>query len=111
MLACDKTVTLVRLNESGEGYSCMTIAGVSWYGKTVVAVQDRGLTAADEVKVRIPVDSLPEGVMPATGDFIVLGAVASVAKQSELDAHTHAKVLGVGDNRRGRLPHVAVIAG
>ena len=109
MLACDKTVTFVRLNDSGEGYTCTTLQGVSWYAKTQIAVQDTGVVAANPVKIRIPADVLPESFMPRTGDFAVLGAVSAVEKQADLKALTHAKVLGVGDNRRGRLAHVAVV--
>jgi len=111
MLACDKTVTFVRLNDSGEGYTCTTLQGVSWYAKAEIAVQDTGMVAANSIKVRIPADVLPAEFMPQPGDFTVLGAVSSVEKQVDLKAYTRAKVLVVGDNRRERLPHVAVVCG
>lgn len=111
MLACGKTVTLVRLNESGEGYNCSTIEGVSWHSKTQIEVKDRGVVAGNVVKVRIPAANLPEGLMPQTGDFLVLGEAKAITKQAELAGYVHAKVLGVGNNLRGGLPHVAVTCG
>lgn len=110
MLACDKTVTVVRYD--GEAYACTVIQGVSWFEKLQVAVQDKGLAAADTVTVRIPAAQLPEGFLPRTGDVVVLGAVeAEIAKPADLASYRRFTVLGVGDNRRGRLAHVVVTGG
>lgn len=110
MLACDKMVTLVRCD--GMTFTCMMIEGVSWFDKRIAAIQEKGLAVANEVKIRIPAANLPPGVMPRVGDVVVLGAVDQpIARPADMDSYRHAKVLAVGDNRRGRLPHVAVSCG
>ena len=110
MLACDKTVTLVRCD--GEGYACTVIEGVSWFEKLQVTVQDTGLASANTIKVRIPAARVPADTLPQTGDILILGAVsAPLERPADLDKYRHAKIMGVGDNRRGRLPHLAVTCG
>lgn len=104
------TVTLVRCD--GERYTCTPIDGVSWFEKVKMAVQDKGLTAARVVTVRIPEAQLPEGVMPKVDDFLVKGRVAAVSSRADLAAYTYAVAIGVGDNRRGTaLRHVVVTCG
>lgn len=110
MLACNETVTLVRCD--GETYACTVIKGVSWFSKTKMSVQDKGLVAARVVIIRIPEANLPAGVMPKVDDFFVLGAVEQVACRSDLNAYTYAVAVGVGDNRRGTTRrHVVVTCG
>lgn len=108
MLACDKTVTVVRY--AGEVYTCTVIRGVSWHEKLQVAVQDKGLAAANTFTVRIPADRLPRDYMPRTEDKVVLGQVQDVARPSDLRAYHYFTVKSVGDNRRkpSRRPHVVV---
>lgn len=109
MLACDKTVTVVRYD--GDTYHAHSLEGVSWYEKTKVAVQDKGLAGANQVTVRIPAALLVDGYMPQTSDVVVLGEVtAPIEKVKDLSAYHHFTVLGVGDNRRphSRNPHVVV---
>lgn len=108
MLACDDTMTLIR--GDGMGYTCTVFSGVSWYDKTQVTAGNNGLTYANYTRVRIPRDVLEAaGVMPETGDHMVRGAVDSVSTPRELAEHAPRKILTVGDNLRGRFPHVAVI--
>lgn len=109
MLACDKTITVVRYAE--EVYTCTTIQGVSWFEKLQVTVQDKSLAAANTFTVRIPAGQLPAGFLPRTEDKVVLGAVtAPITKPADLAAFHYFTVKGVGDNRRGlgRRPHVVV---
>lgn len=108
MLACDETVTLIRCD--GETYTCTPLEGVSWYDKTVVVREDRGLTFANAVKVRIPAAVLEAaGVTPETGDHIVRGTASGVGTPAQLAALSPRKIMTVGDNRRGRFPHVLLV--
>lgn len=109
MLACDKTITVVRYAD--EVYTPTVIQGVSWFEKLQVAVQDKGLAAANTFTVRIPAGQLPAGFLPQTEDKVVLGVVtAPITKPADLTAYHYFTVKGVGDNRRGpgRRPHVVV---
>lgn len=109
MLACDKTITVVRCD--GEAYACTVIRGVSWFEKLQTAIQDKGLVSANTFTVRIPAGQLPEGFLPQTTDRVVLGEVATpITKPADLAACHYFTVKGVGDNRRGpgRRPHVVV---
>lgn len=109
MLACDKTITVVRYAD--ETYTCTTIEGASWFEKLKVAVQDKGLAAANTFTVRIPAGQLPEDFLPHTGDVVVRGKVTvPVTRPADLTPYHHFTVKGVGDNRRaaGRLQHVVV---
>lgn len=113
MLMCDQTATLIRLiydeKQDAERYACTVLIGVSWYGKACVVKDENGRKAANEYRVRIPMDVADKaGVTPKRGDFLVLGAVASVSCIEEISAHTGFVIHSVGDNRRGRSPHWAV---
>lgn len=108
MLACDEIMTLVR--SDGEFYTCTVFSGVSWFDKTQVAAGNNGLTYANYVKVRIPQDVLEAAeVTPRTGDHIVRGEVESISTPRELATYSPRKVLSVGDNLRGKFPHLAVV--
>ena len=110
MLVCTETVTFIRCD--GDGYALQTYSGVSWFAKTVVRLEGAGLVHADEVRIRIPASVLGADALPKVGDQVIHGAFDSVpTKQSEIAAHHPRRVLGVGDNRRGGIPHVAVTAG
>lgn len=109
MLACDETITLVKYD--GERYTPYVISGVSWFDKTQVKLEDRGLVFANAVKVRIPEESLGD-VLPEVGDHIFRGVLSDdevLQKPADLARHHARKVMAVGDNRRGRLAHLAVI--
>ena len=107
MLACDQTVTLVKCD--GEDYTLTVIEGVSWFDKVKVALQDKGLKFANATKVRIPADKVPT-VPPVVSDILVLGTVTgTIEKPADLAAYRRVTIMAVGDNRRGRLPHLAVI--
>lgn len=108
MLACDRTVTLVHYD--GEAYACTAIGGVSVYAKIETAVQDKGMVAAEVTKIRIPEENLPAGCMPQNGDFVILsGVVESIGGRAELEQYAYASVMAVADNRRGGLPHIALV--
>ena len=108
MLACDETVTLVKCD--GEAYTCTVLEGVSWFDKTVVVKEDKGLAFANAVKVRIPAAVAEEtGVLPETGDHIIRGTAPEIETPAQLAALSPRKVMTVGDNRRGRFPHILII--
>lgn len=111
MLACTETITVVRYDD--ERYTATAISGVSWFNKTRVKLADNGLAFANTVSIRIPEEAITsETVLPAVGDHIILGALAegeAISGPADLAARHARKVMAVGDNRRGRLPHVAVV--
>lgn len=110
MLACDETVTLVRhiLEQEGDRYACTVIRGVSWHTAEWTTLQEHGFVKKRETKARIPENCMLEGVIPEAGDWMIRGAVTEIAEQSDLEAWEHIRIMTVGDNRRGGLPHWAV---
>ena len=107
MLACDKTVTLVKCD--GEAYTTTVIEGVSWFDKVQVKLESTGLVFANATKVRIPAASIP-ATLPGAGDILILGEVTTaLTKPADLAPYRHVKIMAVGDNRRGRMPHLAVV--
>lgn len=112
MLECTETITLVQLaydkKTDADAYVCTIVEGVSWHGKLVVSAENKGLTGATQVNVRIPESNMPE-ITIKRGDFIVHGAVKSIEKRSDLEGLEYFTVLSVGNNCRGKnLRHWAV---
>jgi hypothetical protein len=111
MLMCDKTVTVVKCD--GEIYTLTVIVGVSWFTKTEVVTDTAGsggLKYANTLKVRIPAAVVPDA-LPEVGDQIILGALppsATIEKPADLKPYAPRKIMGVGDNMRGGLPHIAL---
>lgn len=112
MLACDKTVTLIKCD--GEIYTGTTIVGVSWFDKVQVKLESTGLVFANATKVRIPAEAIPPTMtdLPEAGDQLILGALPlgfTVTKPADLAPYHPRKIMGVGDNRRGQRPHLVVV--
>lgn len=114
MLACTETITHIRLRydskTDADAYICTAIHGVSWFGKLIATPENKGLTGAAKITVRIPEDAMPD-ITIRNGDFIVRGAVDAIEKQADLKELEYFTVLSVGDNRRSRrkaLRHWAV---
>ena len=114
MLACTETITHIRLcydrKTDLESYICTAIHGVSWFGKLIATPENKGLTGAAKITVRIPEDAMPD-ITIRNGDFIVRGAVDAIETQADLKGLEYFTVLSVGDNRRSRrkdLRHWAV---
>lgn len=111
MLACDETITLVKCD--GETYTTTTFVGVSWFDKTQVKVEGTGQVFANAVKVRIPAAVITEAApLPEVGDHILRGEIPAgtkLEKPADLAPFHPRKVMAVADNRRGGLPHVAVM--
>ena len=103
MLACTETITHIRLRyeTDTDAYICTAIHGVSWFGKLIATPENKGLTGAAKITVRIPEDAMPD-ITIRNGDFIVRGAVDAIEKQADLKGLEYFTVLSVGDNRRSR---------
>lgn len=105
MLACTETITHIRLRydrkTDTDAYICTVIHGVSWFGKLIATPENKGLTGAAKITVRIPEDAMPD-ITIRNGDFIVRGAVDAIEKQADLKGLEYFTVLSVGDNRRSR---------
>ena len=112
VLACTETITLVRC--TGDEYTTATVRGVSWYGKTQVTKDSTGLSFSNYVKIRIPEESISGAAMiPEVGDHIFRGELSAgetITSPADLAARKPRKVMSVGDNLRGRFPHLAVTA-
>ncbi len=112
MLACTETVTFVRLVKGvdTDTYTVTAVTGASWFNKTRIKTENTGVVYDNAVQIRIPADALPASFLPAVGDYVVRGAVTgTISKRADIEAYAPRKVVAVGDNRRGGLPHVAVI--
>ena len=112
MLGCTETVTFVRLvkGEDDDAYEARTLSGVSWFNKTRIKAEGTGVVYDNVVYIRIPAKALPEDWLPAEGDHVFHGTPGgSITTPAQLAAYKPRKVMTVGDNRRGRLPHVAVV--
>lgn len=110
MLACDETITLVHhiAEQDDDLYVCTTIQGASWHTVERVMLQEHGFARQSETKVRIPESHMPEGVLPEVDGWLVRGDVIEIKSQVDLQAYEHIRIMAVGDNRRGGLPHWAV---
>lgn len=106
MLGADQTITVVHCDD--EGYTCTPINGVSVFSKVEHTVSDKGILAAEVVKIRIPLAAVPEP-LPEAGDFVVFAPVESIEGRADLERYDYASIVGVGDNRRGRLPHIRLV--
>lgn len=112
MFACDKTITLVQLVNNGEedSYILTEINNVSWHSKVKIEIEDKGIRTADLAYIRIPEEELPEGTVLANGDYVVKGNVRkNITRHADLKEYEYVTIVSVGDNRRGRLRHWAVI--
>lgn len=127
MKLCNETITIynAKLNqETGDDvYYRTVISGVSWFCEIASNVDNKGLTAANKIVIRIPVDAdcggksyIPKLAFEQSdspdsyftlgeGDIIVHGIAA---EHTPRPAELHEKysevvtILGVTDNRRGQ---------
>lgn len=111
MLLCNETVTLVQAvrGKDGETYTCTPLTGASWYGKAVTIPTADGARIQNTYKVRLPAGTMPEGMKPRAGDYLVRGVVAAVTRApADFAGMEYFLISAVGDNLRGRLRHWAV---
>lgn len=103
MLAANRVITVVHYD--GEGYESRVIDGVSVHQRVEHKVQELGVVAAMVTSIRIPADVLPD-VLPEAGDFVVLDRAEGIASRQDMNQYGYAVIVGVGDNRRGGMPHI-----
>jgi len=114
MLECKEIITVIQRTYDQTSdksiYKNTVIRGVSWHGKTVVELQDKGLRSANVFTVRIP-ESVMSNIVIAEGDYIVRGIIRKeITGQKDLDGLDYITVVSVGNNIRGRsLRHIVVV--
>lgn len=111
MLACDQSITLIKCD--GEKYTATVFDGVSWYDKTKVRVEGAGLVFSNASSIRIPAAAISSSApLPEVGDQVIHGLLpfgTVVEKPADIAPYHPRKVMTVGDNRRGGMPHLVVI--
>ena len=108
MLQCSDTITVIHCD--GERYTTTVIRGVSWYDKTQIKQESNGMAYANVVKIRIPEHALPDTRF-MVGDLVIRGTMAAApTSPADIAPYNPRKIMALGDNLRGGLPHVAVIA-
>ena len=107
MKLATETITVFHYAFDPEsGYDAWTptvIHGVSFYGDTATSVTETGLAAASKYVIRIPTE---DEISVKAGDIIVKGET-DAANPTEIDGAI--TVVGVTDNRRGRMKHWKII--
>ena len=101
---CDQTITLVhhvKWNDE-DTYTCTAYDKASWFAKQTISTSKDGEKPSNSFEVRIMTQ---DDISLSTGDYVVLGAVSSVAAPSDLAGREHFRVTAIGDNRRGKLAH------
>ncbi len=103
-----ETLTLVHpvRTKTGESYVCTAISDASYHATTTIAAQERGSVAENTVRARLPADC-----MPGVGDYLVRGALEAAVSTADFAEMPHCTIQSVADNRRGYLPHWAVVGG
>ncbi len=135
MRLCNDTITVfnrkIDVENGWDVYIPTVIRNVSWYWHVVSNVGDKGLNAANQCTIRIPIDADFGGksyVDPRTykaetivsglftledGDKVVKGDAGSTTltmAQIEEQYHDCITILGVTDNRRApNAPHFRVV--
>ena len=129
MNLCTDTITVFnkRVSDGSYVYYPTVIGDVSWYGRVITSVGDKGLNAANTYTIRVPIEAdfgqktyvnpieykkalSPDNIFTFdNGDVIVKGS-AAVAPMTlaELKAayYEYCTVLSVTDNRRApNAPH------
>lgn len=106
LLEGNQTITLVK-HDKGETdvYSCYTLEGASWHGKTVIVTSGDGVKPSNAFTVRIPAANMPDGVKPDEGDYIARGVVSEITKPGDFKDIEHFRITSVGANTRGLLSH------
>lgn len=113
MLDCDQTVTLLHMDPKTQIFSRAVLRDVEWHSECRVTVGERGLLSGNLAEICIPAENLPDGIWPSTGDYFIWGEISGdtkIAGLSDINALSlpWATVIGVSDNRKGGLAHVAV---
>lgn len=112
MLACGKTVTLVRHVDEmdGDSYTMEIIRGVGYTEETKIQQDGKGIISADICTVTIPQDAT--AATPIKDDHVALGELSappkSIAELKRCGLHVY-RVTSVNDYRGGILGHWELI--
>ena len=133
MNLCTDTITVFnkRVDDGSYVYYPTVIANVSWYGKVLTSVGDKGLIAENMYTIRVPIEAdfggksyvnpveyagadSADGIFTFDiGDVVIKGEVSAPMTLAELRA-THYEfctVMRVTDNRRApNAPHWKLVA-
>lgn len=114
MLQCTETITVVQEHYDAETdsqtYEATAIRNASWHAKTKIAIEGKGVVSADIVMIRIPEADMPAGLVIKNNDVVVRGEITTpITKAADLVPYNPMVVMSIGDNRRGRFPHWAVV--
>lgn len=112
----DKTVTVYRKTWNPEAgvdiYPGAVIGNVSFFSRISTTVSTEGLQAACEGILRIPMESLPEGLELKNGDLVCEGELETEGMQpsdlDELCPHVFT-IVGVTRNTSGRGGHIKAV--
>lgn len=112
----DKTVTVYRKTwdkEAGvDAYPGTVLKNVSFFSRISTAVSTEGLQAACEGILRVPVESMPEGLGLKNGDLVCEGELETDGmRPADLDGLCPYvfTVVGVTRNTSGRESHVKAV--
>jgi hypothetical protein len=103
MLECNNTVTLLHIdhNSDDDSIECIILNNASWFKRNTITTSEKGATPSNSYDSRI----MTERDIPfSLGDWLVLGAVESVEKPSDVSLDKF-RITAIGDNRRGTLKH------
>lgn len=103
MLECNNTVTLLHIdhNSDDDSIECIVFEGASWFKKNTITTSGDGAKPVNTYESRIMTD---KDIKAELGDWLVLGAVESVEKPSDVTLDKF-RITAIGDNRRGILGH------
>lgn len=93
MLGCNKTITVYHASfdpkTRSDVWTEQVIHGCSWYSKLQIKPADKGVKAANEFYVRIPLVNAPKELIITKGDYVAKGHVPlkEVSPQKIMEAY------------------------
>lgn len=103
MLECNNTVTLLHIDHTADDDNCVCIIleNASWFKKNTITTSGDGAKPVNTYESRIMTEA---DINVSPGDWLVLGALESVEKPSDVTLDKF-RITAIGDNRRGSLKH------
>lgn len=109
MIGATKTLTCY-VEQKDETYKRYRIDGATWRAVTAVSTTDKGLNLDNFVKIRIPIENVPEGFAPQKEMLVVQGEcneniggdITASALKRRYNAVT---IKSVTYNTDGQCPH------
>ena len=96
MIGANKVITCF-VEQKDETYKRYPVAGVTWREVTAVSTTDKGLNLDNFVKIRIPIESAPEGFTPQKEMLITASALKRKYNAVTIKSVTY--------NTDGQCPH------